>query len=247
MLRKRLITVLTFNEGVLFRTKKFVPDYRYTLNFVDAWSVDEIVVLDVTRSRKEREHFYRVVSDFAGKCFVPLAAGGGVRNIEEFKMMLKVGADKVVVNTQAFLEPEFITRAAQLFGAQCVVVSIDAARNDKGEYEVYIENGSVPTGIHPADWARKAQTQGAGEIMVTSIDRDGSLEGYDNELGSLVSNSVDIPVLISGGAGKWEDFVNGFEKANASAVCTSCIYHFTEASIKSAKNYLKNKGIEVRA
>jgi imidazole glycerol-phosphate synthase subunit HisF len=247
MLRKRLITVLTFNDGVLFRTKLFNPDYRYTHNFIDAWSVDEVVALDVTRpGQGERENFYNRVQSLASKCFVPLAAGGGVRTIDDFRKMLSIGADKVVINSEAFRNPGFITEAANLFGAQCVVVSIDAKKHGDGKYEVYIEQGTVPTGLDPVEWAKKAQEYGAGEIMITSIEKDGSLQGYDNELNRMVSEAVSIPVLVCGGAGKWQDFVDGFVKGKASAVCTTCIYHFTDVSIKSAKKYLKEAGIDVR-
>ena len=247
MLRKILITVLTLNDGVLFRTKIFNPDYRYTHNFIDAWSVDEVVALDVTRpGQGERENFYHVVQNLASKCFVPLAAGGWVRTIDDFKKMLSIGADKVVINTEAVRNPDFITQAANLFGAQCVVVSIDAKKHDDGKYEVYIEQGTKPTGLDPVEWAKKAQEYGAGEIMITSIEKDGSLQGYDNELNQMVSEAVSIPVLVCGGAGKWQDFVDGFVKGKASAVCTTCIYHFTDTSIKSAKKYLNEAGIDVR-
>ena len=247
MLRKRLVTVLTFNNGVLFRTKDFIPDYRYTLNFVDAWSVDEIVILDITKPGEgDRKNFYDCVTQFADRCFVPVAAGGGVREIEDFRALLGLGADKVVINTQALQRPGIIREAARLFGSQCVVVSIDAKKHEDGRYEVFTEFGRKPTGKDPAEWAKDAQDLGAGEIMITSIDKDGSLEGYDNELNRMVSGILDIPVLVSGGAGKWQDFVDGFIKGNASAVCTTNIYHFTETSIQSAKKYLKAKDIEVR-
>jgi cyclase len=247
MLRKRLVTVLTFNNGVLFRTRNFLPDYRYTLNFVDSWSVDEIVVLDITRpGMGERNNLYKVVKEFVDNCFVPIAAGGGVRSIEDFKTLLRIGADKVVINTQAVRNPEIITKAAKLYGAQCVVVSIDAKKTANGSYEVFTKFGSTPTGKEVSAWAKEVQSRGAGEIMITSIDKDGSLEGYDNELSKIVSEAVDIPVLACGGAGKWQDFVDGFEKGRASAVCTTNIYHFTETSINSAKVFLKNAGIDVR-
>ena len=157
-----------------------------------------------------------------------------------------MGADKITINTEAVNRPEFITEAAKLFGAQCVVVSIDAKKLGPGKYEVYTEQGTKPTGLDPAEWAKKAEELGAGEIMITSIDKDGSLEGYDNELNKMVSEAVDIPVLVCGGAGKWQDFVDGFKKGKASAVCTTCIYHFTDTSIKSVKKYLKDAGINVR-
>ena len=248
MLRKRLITVLTFNDGVLFRTKLFNPDYRYTHNFIDAWSIDEIVALDITRpSQGDRNNFYKIVEELATKCFVPLAAGGGVKSIADFRKMLSIGADKVIINSEAVRRPELITEAAKLFGAQCVVVSIDAKKKEDGSYEVFTEFGTKPTGLNPVEWAKKAESLGAGEIMITSIERDGFLEGYDNELNKVVSEAVGIPVLVCGGAGKWQDFVDGFIKGKASAVCTTCIYHFTDTSIKSAKKYLKAANIDVRS
>lgn len=247
MIRKRVITVLTFNNGVLFRTKNFVPDYRYTLNFVDAWSVDEIVVLDVTPpGQGDRENFYTVVKGFASRCFVPLAAGGGVRSLADFRAMLAVGADKVVIGTAALESPDLITRAAKLFGAQCVVVSINTRRTGPGQYEVYSHAGTVATGLRPVDWARRAQELGAGEVLLHTIDEDGSLEGYDNELNQVVSQAVSVPVLACGGAGKWEDFARAFKEGKVSGACTTCIYHFTETSIRSAKNYLQDAGIAVR-
>ncbi len=247
MLRKRVVTVLTFNDGVLFRTKLFRPDYRYTLNFVDAWSVDEIVALDVTRpGTGERANFERVVSDFARRCFVPLAAGGGVRSIADVERLLAVGADKVVVNTGALERPALIGEIANAYGAQCVVVSIDAKRRDDGSYEVHGRFGAEPTGRDPADWAREAQALGAGEILITSIDRDGWLQGYDLELCRRVADAVTVPVLILGGCGSWKHMAEGFDAGHASAVCTQNIYHFTETSIQSAKRYLAGQGVEVR-
>ena len=247
MLRKRLVTVLTFNDGVLFRTKLFEPDYRYTLNFVDAWSIDEIAVLDITRpSQGDRENFFKVIEQFARGCFVPLAAGGGIRSLEDVKRYLGLGADKVVVNTRAIERPEFITEIARLYGSQCVVLSIDAKKKEGGGYEVYSHFGGRETGLDPADWARRGEELGAGEILITSIDRDGSLQGYDLDLCRRVSDAVNAPVLILGGAGNWKHFVEGFAEGCASAVCTQNIYHFTESSIRSAKTYLKGAGVEVR-
>jgi len=247
MVRKRLLTVLTFNNGVLFRTKQFIPDYRYTLNFVDAWSVDEVVVLDVTPpGQGDRANFHAVVKGFAARCFVPLAAGGHVRSLADFRTMLAVGADKVVIGTAALETPELITRAAKLFGSQCVVVSVNTRRTGPGQYQVYSHAGTVPADLRPEVWARRAQELGAGEILVHSIDEDGSLEGYDNELNRLVAEAVDVPVLACGGAGKWEDFANAFQRGNVSGACTTCIYHFTETSIRGAKAYLHDAGIPVR-
>ncbi len=247
MLRKRVVTVLTFNNGVLFRTKLFHPDYRYTLNFVDAWSVDELVVLDITRpDGGDKGKFFDVVRNFARNCFVPLAAGGGIRSLDDVKRFLDAGADKVVVNTGALRRPELITKIARLYGSQCVVLSIDVQKHDDRRYEVYSDFGGEPTGRNPVEWACEGQELGAGEILVCPIQRDGWLQGYDLDLCRAVSVAVSLPTLILGGAGNWKHFVEGFEQGHASAVCTQNIYHFTESSIKSAKSYLKRAGIEVR-
>jgi imidazole glycerol-phosphate synthase subunit HisF len=247
MLRHRLITVLTLNDGVLYRTKEFHPDYRYTLSFVDAWLIDEIVLLDVTRpGAGDRANFEAVVDDIARRCFVPLACGGYIRSIDDVRRLLRIGADKVILNTGAVERPELVSEASALFGAQCVVVSIDARRLGPTRYEVYTHCGTRPTGLEPAAWAARAQGLGAGEILITAIERDGSLEGYDNELNRLVADAVTVPVLICGGAGSWRHFADGLRLGGASAVCTTNIYHFTETSIKSAKRYLQAEGFPVR-
>jgi len=247
MLRKRVITVLTFNDGVLFRSKLFTPDYRYTANFVDAWSIDEIVLLDISRpERRNPELFFTVVEDFSRKCFVPLCVGGGVRKLEDFKVYLDLGADKIAINTAAIEDATLITRAATRFGSQCVVVSIDA-RKESATYRVYKNCGREATEWQPENLARRAEELGAGEILLTSIERDGSLEGYDNALNRRVADSVAIPVIVCGGAGKWQDFVDGFRIGGADAVGTTNIYHFTETSIRSAKQYLLKHEINVRA
>jgi cyclase len=249
MLRRRLVTVLTFNEGVLFRTKLFNPDYRYTTNFVDTWSADEIVALDVTRPvgdvPVDRRPFHAALRDLARRCFVPIAAGGGVRSLDDVRRLLRGGADKVVVNTGAVERPDLITEIAESYGAQCVVLSIDAAKDGDG-YAVRSHFGSRAAGMTPEAWARRGAALGAGEILVTSIDRDGSLAGYDVELCRRVVDSVDVPVLISGGAGSWQHFVDGINRGGAAAVCTSNIFHFTEASLRSAKAYMVKAGIPVR-
>ena len=247
MLRNRLVSVLTFNEGILFRTKLFVPDYRYTLNFVDAWSIDEIIVLDITRDKHSSENnFFRVIEDFSKRCFVPIAAGGGIRSKKDVDRYLSLGADKVVLNTQAINNPSFITDVAKSYGSQSVVVSIDVKNTQKNEYKVLKDLGKTETILNPELWAYKAQELGAGEIMITSIDRDGSLLGYDIEITKRVSDKVDIPVLISGGAGNWDHLVEGIIKGGASAVCITNIYHFTETAISSAKKYMDKHGIPVR-
>ncbi|MEQ8227231.1 MAG: imidazole glycerol phosphate synthase cyclase subunit [Rhodospirillales bacterium] len=249
MLRNRLITVLTFNNGTLFRTKLFEPDYRYTHNFVDSWSVDEIVMLDVTREPDADKHaFYEVVTQFAKECFVPLAVGGGIRTLDDARKMMAVGGDKVVVNSGAIERPELITEIAEAYGSQCVVLSVDARKSDRleGGYEVFSHFAARPTGKTPDAWAREGENLGAGEIMITSAERDGSLQGYDIELCRCVSDAVTVPVLGMAGAGNWKHFVEGVEKGGLSAVCTQNIYHFTETSIASAKKFMEKKGIPVR-
>ena len=246
MLRKRVITVLTFNDGVLFRTKLFTPDYRYTHNFIDTWSVDEVVVLDVTRPGEgRRENFLEVVTHLARNCFVPLSVGGGIRTLDDVRTAMAVGADKVVVNTGALDRPELITEIAMAYGKQCVVLSIDAAKTEGGGYKTMAEFARRDMALDPADWAKQGESLGAGEIMITSVERDGSLLGYDADLCRSVIDAVSVPVLILGGAGNWKHFEQGFA-LGAHAVCTQNIYHFTETSIASAKTYLAKKGVEVR-
>lgn len=239
--------MLTFNDGVLFRTKLFNPDYRYTLNFVDAWSVDEIVILDVTRpGQGDPANFDSVVRKFASQCFVPLAVGGGIRTMADVHRVISLGADKVVINSALAENPKLAGEIAAQYGSQSVVCSIDARRHANGRYEAFTHFAARPTGCEPAAWARRAQDLGAGEILVTSVERDGALSGYDIELCRQVVDAVELPVLICGGAGKWAHFVEGFARGGASAVCTANIYHFTEASIHSAKAYLANAQIPVR-
>ncbi|MBG0776951.1 MAG: imidazole glycerol phosphate synthase subunit HisF [Desulfovibrionaceae bacterium] len=247
MVRKRLITVLTLNNGVLFRTRNFVPDYRYTLNFVDAWSIDEVVLLDISRPGEgDRDLFYEQVARFATDCFVPLTVGGGVRDLDDFTTLLGVGADKVAVNSAVLRDPAFITRAARQYGAQCVVVSVDAKRTADGGYAVCTDFGKTALDLTPEDWARQAADLGAGEILLQSVDRDGMLEGYDIELVRRVSDAVPIPVLACSGAGNWQHFVDAIVDGGAQAACTTNIYHFTETSIFSAKRFLHEAGVEVR-
>lgn len=247
MLKKRVIAVLTINDGILFRTRNFIPDYRYTSNFIDMWSIDELIILDITRPDcGNRENFYTAVESFAKNCYVPLSVGGGVTHIGEISTLLRCGADKVVINSEALKNPDIISLASKKFGSQCIVISIDAKRNNDGIYEVYSSQGRIRTEFDPSLWAKLATDLGAGELMITSIDRDGTLEGYDLDLVRQVSENVSVPVLACGGAGNWEHFYQGFVTGKVSGVCTTNIYHFSEKSISSAKKYLLNKGIFVR-
>ena len=245
---KRIISVLTYNKGCLYRTKKFEPDYPYTSNFLDFWLIDEIVALDITRlnSKESRAIFYKVIKEISQNCFVPLAVGGNIRTLDEIDTLFELGADKIVINTKALEEPGFIEAIAKKYGSQTIIISIDAKKGDKGQYDVYKDFGSTKTSYTADIWAAKAVKMGAGEIMINSIEEDGSLNGYDVDLCKSVVEKVDVPVLISGGAGNWKHFEVGFNKIGASGVCTNNIFHFTENSIKNAKKYLKSKQILVR-
>jgi cyclase len=247
MVRKRLLTLLAFQDGVLFRTKLFHPDYRYTLNFVDSWSVDEIILLDITRPGcGDKNNFYQVVRDFSKKCFVPLSVGGGIRSIDDAKALFTNGADKVVLNTGAISSPELIKEISKLYGRQSVVISMDVKTLDNGDKEVFSNFGSVGTGMDPIVWARTAESMGAGEILFLPIERDGWLQGMDIKYASKLVEAVKIPLLIAGGAGNWSHILEAFQSANVDGVCTQNIYHFTETSIKSAKQFLKNSGVHIR-
>jgi cyclase len=209
--------------------------------------VDEIVILDVTRpGQGDRVNFEAVVRKFASQCFVPLSVGGGIRTLDHVRRLIALGADKVVINSAMTERPELIGEIANQYGSQCVVCSIDVRRGTNGHREVFTHFASQASGCDAVSWARRAQELGAGEILLTSVERDGALSGYDLELCRSVVDSVRLPVLISGGAGKWEHFVEGFARGGASAVCTTNIYHFTEASICSAKAYLMRAQIPVR-
>lgn len=247
MLRKRVITLLTFVDGVLFRTKKFDPDYRYTQNFVDTWSVDEIILLDISRpGQGSRAPFLKVVESFAKRCFVPLTAGGGIRSLGDVRQLMSSGADKITVNTGAIDRPDLIAEVSTAYGAQCAVVSIDARRSGEGGYEVFAEYGTRGTGLSPAGWASEAARRGAGEILITSIERDGSLAGYEIPLCRSVSEAVSIPVVVSAGSGNWKHVLQAFNEGKADAACLTNIYHFTETSIQSAKRFLEKNDILVR-
>jgi cyclase len=218
---------------------------RFTLErFID-WDVDEIVFLDMSATPEERIAMLDVISAFSRKCFIPLTIGGGIKTTKDIKEVLRAGADKVCINTSAVHNPEFITKASEMFGVQCIVVSIDVKRTEKG-YEVITACGKEATGMDPVEWAKKAEELGAGEIFLTSIDMDGSKQGYDIELIRNVSDAVSIPVIACGGVGCMEDFVKGIKDGHASAVSASNIFHYTEHSTIKAKATMRNAGIDVR-
>jgi imidazole glycerol-phosphate synthase subunit HisF len=248
MLKTRVVAVLTLSDGVLFRTKEFQPDYRYTCNFIDTWSIDEIVLLDITRPQQgQRENFLATLEHFAEHTFVPLSAGGKVETLKDFELLLSRGADKIVVGTGALQNPQLIEEAALKYGSQCVIVSLDAQRSEPlGYYEVYGRQATWATGRRAQEWAQEVEKLGAGELLVGRIELDGSLEGYDLDLLQLVSSHVTIPIMAVGGAGNWAHMESVLLLEGVNAACTTCIYHFTEKSIASAKKFLLAKGLEVR-
>lgn len=252
MLKKRLVPVLILRDGRVVQSVRF----RHTnvihwnpvtaVDFFNAWAVDEIVVLDVSRDTRHRQRFYDAVLGLSAKCFVPLTVGGWVTDVEEMRHLLRLGADKVVINTAAVRRPELITEGARLFGSQCIVVSIDARRSDALGREVYVDRGREATGLAAVEWARIAEARGAGELLVTSIDHDGARGGYDLELIRSVAEAVEIPVIAFGGVFTWDHLVAGVREGRAEAVAAANIFHYTEHSTKKAKEHLRASGVDVR-
>ncbi len=255
MLKKRLIPVLIIRDGQVVQSVRFkhtnvIHSMPATaVDFFNRWAVDEIVILDVSRNLSKRDKFYEVVSELSKKCFVPLSVGGWIDSLDEIKKLLRSGADKVVLNTIAVRQPEFVRESAELFGTQCVVVSMDVKKKQNGDgvlYEVYIDRGREATGLSPFGWAKRVQELGAGEIFLNCIDHDGYRKGYDLELLKGVVASVDIPVIAMGGVFNWQHLVDGIFIGGADAVAAANIFHYTEHSTKKAKAYMREKGLDVR-
>uniref|UniRef100_A0A7C5V3Z9 Imidazole glycerol phosphate synthase subunit HisF n=1 Tax=Caldicellulosiruptor owensensis TaxID=55205 RepID=A0A7C5V3Z9_9FIRM len=249
MVAKRIIPCLDVNRGRVVKGINFV-------NLVDAGDpvesaqkynqlgADELVFLDITASHEERNIMIEVVKNVAEKVFIPFTVGGGIRNLNDIRNLLLAGADKVSINSAAVKNPDLVNEAAKVFGSQCIVVAIDAKRHNDG-FHVYINGGRVDTGLDAVKWAKEVEKRGAGEILLTSMDRDGTKAGYDLELLKAICSSVNIPVIASGGAGRPEHFLEAFI-AGAEAALAASIFHFGEILIGDLKNYLKNHGIEVR-
>ncbi len=262
MLAKRIIPCLDVKDGRVVKGVNFVNlrdagDPVINASFYEKEGADELVFLDITASYEDRDIMIDVVKRTAEKVFMPLTVGGGIRNISDIRDLLKAGADKVSINTAAVNSPELISEASKRFGSQCIVVAIDAKKGPgyrvKGRgsrfegWEVYIHGGRTPTGKDALNWAKEAERRGAGEILLTSMDRDGTKIGYDIELTRAVSGSVGIPVIASGGAGTLEHLYEGLVKGRADAVLAASIFHFREFSMKQVKRYLKKKGVAVRS
>ncbi|MGQ9874545.1 MAG: imidazole glycerol phosphate synthase subunit HisF [Chloroflexus sp.] len=248
----RVIPTLLYKDfglvkGVSFDSWRRVGSAIQAIKVYNLREVDELIFLDIAATPNDCDPDYDMIDDLADECFVPLAVGGGVKHIDHIRKLLSVGADKVVINTEFIKNPDIVRQASQIFGSQCIVVSIDAKRTENGSHVVYTHSGKVATELDPVSAAVMAENHGAGEIIVTSIDSDGTMMGYDVELTRLVSESVSIPVIASGGAGNYEHMVEVLRDGKASAVAAASIFHFTHQTPLEAKLYLRDKGFNVRS
>lgn len=251
MYAKRIIPCLDVKDGRVVKGVNFV-------NLVDAGDpvecaaaydragADELVFLDITASSDNRDTVTDMVERVARTVFIPFTVGGGIRDVSDFRKILSAGADKVAVNSAAIKRPQLISEAAEVFGSQCVVCAIDAKRNSSGSWDVYLNGGRVNTGLDAVEWAAEAEKLGAGEILLTSMDADGTKMGYDNELTRAVSEHAGIPVIASGGAGNLQHFKDAFEFGKADAVLAASLFHFKEIEIMDLKHYLRKNGINTR-
>ena len=250
MLAKRIIPCLDVDKGRVVKGVKFqnlrdAGDPVEVAKGYEEQSADELVFLDITASAEERKIMIEVVQRVAETIFIPFTVGGGVSSLEDVRTLLSAGADKVSINTAAVKNPQLIYESAKRFGSQCIVVAIDAKKSERG-WEVYIHGGRTPTGLDAVEWAKRVESLGAGEILLTSMDADGTKKGYDIELCRAVASAVSIPVIASGGAGTMEHFYEVFTQTNVDAALAASLFHFKEVSIPELKAYLKNKGVHVR-
>lgn len=250
MLAKRIIPCLDVKDGRVVKGTQFVDlkdagDPVENAKAYDEQGADEIAFLDITASYERRDIIIDIVWKTAEAIFIPLTVGGGIRNLEDIRNLLNAGADKVSINTAAVEDPSLIEKASKRFGSQCIVVAIDAKR--KGDsWEVFTHGGRVSTGIDAVEWAKRVEEMGAGEILLTCMDRDGTKEGYDIELTRTIAETVSIPVIASGGVGKLEHLYDGLVLGKADAVLAASIFHYREYTISQVKSYLKGKGVIVR-
>ncbi len=255
MLAKRVIPCLDVKEGRVVKGTEFLQlrdagDPVELAAFYDQAGADELVFLDITASHEKRKTVVEMASRVAEKVFIPFTVGGGISSTEDMRAILKAGADKISINTAAVKRPELIAEGAELFGAQCVVVAIDARRRAKDDpaqgWEVYIHGGRTPTGLDAIQWAKYVESLGAGEILLTSMDCDGTKNGYDNDLNWNVATTLGIPVIASGGVGNLAHLADGLTVGAADAVLAASIFHYREYSVQAAKDYLAEQGIVVR-
>jgi len=252
-LAKRIIPCLDVDNGRVVKGVQFVDirdagDPVEIAKRYDEQGADEITFLDITASSDERETMVHVVEQVAGQVFIPLTVGGGIRKVEDIRRMLNAGADKVAINTAAVFNPEFVKEAAERFGSQCIVVAIDAkqVRENPPKWEIFTHGGRKPTGIDAVEWARRMVDYGAGEILLTSMDRDGTKNGFDLALTRAVADAVHVPVIASGGVGNLDHLAEGVSEGHAEAVLAASIFHFGEYTIEEAKKCMAGHGIEVR-
>jgi len=251
VVKTRLVACLLWRDGTIVQSVQFkhtniIGTATTAVDFFNIWGVDEIILLDVSRSPTVRESFYETVKDLSRRCMVPLTVGGWVRNVDEISRLLDVGADKVAINTAAVENPDLVVAGSERYGRQCIVVSIDAIRRDYETSEVVVDRGTEPTGRTVREWATEVAELGAGEIFLTSIDRDGTKEGYDLDLIRGVSEVVEVPVVASGGAGEWDHLVEAVNDGNADAVSVANRFHHTQHSTQKAKEHMIEAGLNVR-
>ena len=252
MFTKRIIPCLDCNNGRVVKGTNFVNlrdagDPVEVAAAYDKAGADEVVFLDITATSDGRNTTVELVRRVAEKVFIPFTVGGGIRTVEDFKALLREGADKISINSAAIVRPELISEAADKFGSQCVVVAIDAKRKENGNgWDVYKAGGRINTGLDAVEWAMKSYEMGAGEILLTSMDGDGTKAGYDIELTRAIADNVGIPVIASGGAGTMEHFYDAFEKGHAQAALAASLFHYKELEIKELKEYLAGRNIPVR-
>lgn len=248
---KRIIPCLDVKDGRVVKGTNFVGlrDAGNPLELArvyDSKLADELIFLDITASSDERNTMVEVVGQVAAEVFIPLTVGGGIRTVEDIRNMLKAGADKVSLNTAAVKNPALLAEGAKQFGRQCIVLAVDARQSAPGKWEVFINGGRTSTGIDVLDWVKQATELGAGEILLTSMDKDGTKNGYDIELTRTVSEAVDVPVIASGGAGELEHFYEVVTAGKADAVLAASVFHYGQFTVGQVKQYLKDRGVEVR-
>lgn len=251
MLAKRIIPCLDVTGGRVVKGTNFVDlrdagDPVEIARRCDEQGADELTFLDITATSDERDLILKVIEDVAAQVFIPLTVGGGVRKAEDVRRLLNAGADKVSINSAGVNNPDLIAETSSIYGSQAIVVAIDAKRRGDGTWEVYTRGGRTPTGIDAVEWAKKVEKLGAGEILLTSMDGDGTKAGFDLELTRAVSDSVSIPVIASGGVGNLQHLVDGIVVGHADAVLAASIFHFGEYTIEEAKRYMQDRGIPVR-
>src|SRR5215468_2716653 len=251
MLKARVIPCLDVKDGRVVKGVNFVNlvdagDPVAQAKIYDAEGADELCFLDITASSENRATLYDVVRRTAEQCFMPLTVGGGVREVEDIRRLLLAGADKVSINTAAVARPDFVREGAEKFGSQCVVVAIDAKQVAQGRWEVFTHGGRRATGIDAVEWARRMTALGAGEILLTSMDRDGTKQGFDVALTRAIADVVTVPVIASGGVGTLEHLVEGLRDGHATAVLAASIFHFGEHNVREAKEYMAKAGMPMR-